>query len=44
MTINTIQDCFGTILHGEKEESRQAARKLKKYSIQMALFAMQLCE
>ena len=30
MTINTIQDCFGTILHGEKEESRQAARKVKK--------------
>lgn len=30
MTINTIKDCFETILCGEKEESREAARKVSK--------------
>lgn len=28
--MNTIKDCFETILYGEKEESRSAARKVSK--------------
>jgi len=28
--MNTIKECFGTILGGNKEESRQAARKVRK--------------
>lgn len=28
--MNTIKECFGTILNGGKEESRQAARKVRK--------------